>query len=66
MDISNKPLIIYDHLEDYHVDKRMKKNNYMVKDCLNLHHGEKLYHDLLHIKDYILVFYYDNTDDEFF
>ena len=58
-------LIIYDHLEDYHVDKRMNKNHYMVKDCLNLRYGEKLYHNLLYIRGYNLVFYNDNTDDEF-
>ena len=48
-----------------YVEKRMQKSNYMVKDCMNPRHGEKLYCAVLHINGYNIVFDNDNTDDEY-
>ena len=48
-----------------YVDKRMHKSNYMVNDCLNLCHGEKLYHAILHINGYNILFDNANKDDEY-
>ena len=48
-----------------YVDKRMQKSNYMVNDCLNLFHGEKLYHAILQINGYNILFDNANKDDEY-
>ena len=46
-----------------YVDKRMQKSNYMVKDYLNLRHGEKLSCAVLHLNSYNIVFDNNNKDD---
>ena len=48
-----------------YVDNIMQKSNYMVKGYLNPRHGEKLYHAVLHLNGYNIVFDNDNKDDEY-
>ena len=47
------------------VDSRMQKSKYMVKYCLNPHHGEQLYCAELHINGYNILFHNNNKDDEY-